>query len=246
MRRLLSLGIMIFSLIAAWGQQVTDSVLIIRGGTLNVPELAYYEREDFHTVRFEAPAKISSIGNYAFRNCCNLRNIELPKSLHKIGTGAFAFCENLTDITLPMNLQDIGAQAFAYCLNLEKINIPQHVSHIGANAFSFCRKIRTVVLPRHMKELESYAFSECTSLENVTLPANANLLGEMIFYGCSSLRKIVEPSPTPPPFDCNSQLFDLEETDSFENCLLEVPKNSVDKYRTSEGWKLFKRIKEIY
>lgn len=247
MNRHLFIAIVIsfISMLNLSAQQVADSVLIIRSGTVTIPEYAYYERDDFHTVRFESPSTVAGIGNYAFRNCNRLRSVQLPESIKKIGTGAFAFCEQLVDLTLPTSLKDIGSQAFAYCMQLPELTFPKSVTHIGANAFSFCQTLQRVILPSNLRELESYAFSECTSLQSVTLPANSNMLGEMIFFGCSSLEEIIEPSSTPPIFDCNSQPFDLEEDDCFTGCLLKVPAKSINKYKSAKGWNLFHNIVPI-
>ncbi|MDR2517372.1 MAG: leucine-rich repeat domain-containing protein [Spirochaetaceae bacterium] len=46
------------------------------------------------------PASVTTIGNFAFRNCETLTGISIPASVTAIGRGAFAGCENLTGITV--------------------------------------------------------------------------------------------------------------------------------------------------
>ena len=132
-----------------------------------------------------------------------------------------------------------------YCRSLRSINLPEGMTHIGANVFSFCTSLREVKLPARLKELESYAFSECTSLRRVTMPANANLLGEMLFAGCYALTELIEPSPVPPPFDCNSQPFDPEERGLLRTCTLRVPAEAVPAYRQARAWGEFDRIEPM-
>lgn len=216
MRRLLIL-MAVVGCVAARADSVRDSVLTV---TEPLTELKYAERADFHTVVFASrPAVIPA---YAFRECPNLREVRLPESV----------C-------------DIKSQAFVYCRKLQSINLPDGMTHIGANVFSFCTSLREVKLPANLKELESYAFSECTSLRRVTMPANANLLGEMLFAGCYALTELIEPSPVPPPFDCNSQPFDPEERGMLRTCTLRVPAMAVPAYRQARAWGEFERIEPM-
>lgn len=203
--------------VAARADTVRDSVLTV---TEPLTELKYAERADFHTVVFKSRPTV--IPAYAFRECPNLREVSLPESV-----------------------RDIKSQAFVYCRKLRSINLPEGMTHIGANVFSFCTSLPEVKLPANLKELESYAFSECTSLRRVTMPANANLLGEMLFAGCYALTELIEPSPVPPPFDCNSQPFDPEERGMLRTCTLRVPAEAIPAYRQARAWGEFERIEPM-
>lgn len=203
--------------VASRADSVRDSVLTV---TDPLTELKYAERADFHTVVFASRPTV--IPAYAFRECPNLREVRLPESV-----------------------RDIKSQAFVYCRKLQSVNLPDGMTHIGANVFSFCTSLPEVKLPANLKELESYAFSECTSLRRVTMPANANLLGEMLFAGCYALTELIEPSPVPPPFDCNSQPFDPEERGMLRTCTLRVPAEAIPAYRQARAWGEFERIEPI-
>lgn len=229
----------LLTVLAARGSEVRDSVLTVTGP---IAENEFRERDDFHTVRVSG---VSAIPDYAFTYCGNLRRVELSAGITKIGRGAFAWCERLERVALPASLNDLGSHAFAFCFSLDDITIPKGVTHIGSNCFSFCTSLRQAMLPAGITELESYAFSECTSLQTAVLPANDNLLGEMIFAGCGNLRSITEYSPIPPKFDCDSQLFDPDEAERFDNVELLVPARSVNAYRNAPGWRLFKNINPI-
>lgn len=244
---------------------VKDSVLVIAGGTREIPSYAFKDRTDIREVRFEEPVRLSSVGEYAFLGCSSLRSITLPSGLLKLGEGCFRECVeltaivipatvkeipkgmcmwnvSLTDVVFPSALRDIGAHAFAYCRALASVKIPASVEHIGSNAFSRCSTLSDVELPRGMKELESYAFSDCVSLKSAILPANSNLLGELIFSGCVSLRSITVNSMVPPRFDCASSLFEPDEAGLYEACRLIVPPGARAAYRRAPGWSLFPHI----
>ncbi|MDE5807110.1 MAG: leucine-rich repeat domain-containing protein, partial [Muribaculaceae bacterium] len=69
-----------------------DSVVVIRKGVRAIPDYAFRDRKDIAEVRFEAPASLLSIGDYAFLGCENLRSISLPASLASLGEGSFREC----------------------------------------------------------------------------------------------------------------------------------------------------------
>ncbi len=240
---------------------VKDSVLTIGRYVKCIPSYQFSDRTDIREVKFENGTNLKSIGEYAFLGCSNLKEIELPHTLSSLGEGCFRECgfeelsipdgvkaipkamcswnKDLRSVKLPSRLVDIGSHAFAYCERLQAIDIPSSVMHIGSNAFSRCKTIKEVKLPPAMKELESYAFSDCESLETAMMPSNANLLGELIFSGCVNLRNLTVMSTTPPPFDCNSFIFEPDETILYNKCKLHVPGQSIAKYRRAPGWKLF-------
>lgn len=229
----------LLTFLAARGSEVRDSVLTVTGP---IAENEFRERDDFHTVRISG---VTAIPDYAFTYCGRLRRVELPAGVTRIGRGAFAWCERLERVDLPSSLRDLGSHAFAFCFSLTEISIPPGVTHIGSNCFSFCTSLRQVSLPPAITELESYAFSECASLQSAVLPAHDRLLGEMIFAGCGELRSVTESSCVPPKFDCDSQPFDPDEAERFDNVELLVPARSVDAYRKAPGWRLFKNINPI-
>lgn len=241
---------------------VVSSVLVIESGTVSIPAYAYQDCDDITEVRFEEPCTLTEIGEYAFLGCSNIKELQLPESLKSIGEGAFRECESLeiltipsgvktlpkymcawnaalVEVTLPEGVDDIGSHAFAYCSSLSGIYLPSSVRHLGSNVFSFCSSLRDITLPKGMKEVESYCFSECVALESATLPANCNMLGELIFSGCVNLRNLTEPSPEPPVFDCDSYIFEPDETQLYKNCNLHVPEGAEAAYSIAPGWKLF-------
>ena len=190
------------------------------------------------------PADVTSIGELAYAGCSNLERIEFaPGSrLTEIGRSAFAGCTSLKEIVLPKSLKKLAPHAFAYCFSLEKISLPVGLQSIGNNAFSECRSLREAILPRSVTLLESYAFSECISLRRVVLPANRSLLGELMFSGCRALEEIVELSPEPPEFDCNSFIFEPDETELYRQCTLRVASGKAELYRNTHGWNMFESI----
>ena len=78
---------------------------------------------------------VTSIGNYAFRNCYDLTSITIPNSVTSIGARAFDCCSGLTSVTIPNSVTSIGSYAFYGCSGLTSITIPNNVTSIGSGAF---------------------------------------------------------------------------------------------------------------
>ena len=100
---------------------------------------------------------ITSIGDKAFYDCFNLREVSIPRSVTGIGEYAFWSCESLTAISLPENLETIGAYAFSYC-SLSNITLPAKISTIREHTFSGCHYLREITLPAGLKTIEDNVF----------------------------------------------------------------------------------------
>ena len=162
-------------------------------------------------------SKITFIGNYAFRECRNLKNVHIASSVTSIGRGAFescssltsiiipssvtsierwAFegCSSLTSVTIPSSVTSIGREAFAGCSNLTSVNIPNSVTSIGEFTFSGCSSLTSVTIPSSITSIGGGAFWSCSSLTSITIPSSVTSIGEWAFDGCSSLTSVTIPS----------------------------------------------------
>jgi uncharacterized protein YjdB len=57
---------------------------------------------------------VTSVGDYAFTSCTNLKSVSLADSVTSIGEYAFCGCSGLTELTLPETVQRIDAYAIGY------------------------------------------------------------------------------------------------------------------------------------
>ncbi len=96
---------------------------------------AFTDYDDFegtgNFVSVIIPDSVTSICDYAFRECIALSDIVIPKSVTTIGEYAFDGCTNLDSITIPNSVTSIGDYAFTSCYALENITIPDSIKHIG-------------------------------------------------------------------------------------------------------------------
>ena len=64
---------------------------------------------------------VTSIGEYAFRNCSSLTSVEVPDSVTSIGYEAFWYCSGLTSVVIGDSVTTIGSYAFSGCRNLTSV-----------------------------------------------------------------------------------------------------------------------------
>ena len=113
----------------------------------SIGNYAFRDCSSLTTITIPENSQLTSIEDYAFRDCSSLTSITLPESVTSIGEHAFSDCRSLTSITIPENSQltSIGNNAFMYCDNLTSITIPSSVTSIGEDAFFGCDNLKTVI-----------------------------------------------------------------------------------------------------
>ena len=84
------------------------------------------------------PSSVTSIGDWAFKDCGSLSTIVIPSSVTSIGKGAFSRCSSLSEIVIPSSVTSIGDWAFKDCGSLSTIVIPSSVTSIGEWTFKGC------------------------------------------------------------------------------------------------------------
>ena len=106
------------------------------------------------------PEGVTTIYDYAFASCKNLKRIILPEGLNKINAYVFLDCENLVDVNIPSTVKEIDSSAFSMCNSLESIDIPDGVEKMGNYIFSQCEKLQYIKIPDSVKEIGYKLISE--------------------------------------------------------------------------------------
>ena len=135
------------------------------------------------------PETVTTIGMQAF-NGCTFEEITIPDSVTKISDGLFMYCSSLKKVNLPENLLSIGYQVFYDCINLTEIDIPETVTSIGMQTFYGCESLVSVKIPDGVTVLSNRLFGDCSSLETVFLPRKLISIGNYTFAACSQLSEI--------------------------------------------------------
>ena len=184
------------------------------------------------------PGSVTSIGYAAFAECSSLTSITIPGSVTSIGERAFMNCTGLTSVTIPGSVTSIGDGAFQSCSGLTSVTIPGSVTSIGDYAFCYCTGLTSVTIGNSVTSIGEGAIYGCSGLTSITIPGSVTSIGDYAFRGIN-LEEIVSLIET--PFEISSNTFS---ENTRNNATLYVPKGTLEKYKSTAGWKDFSFIEE--
>ncbi|MCL2073309.1 MAG: leucine-rich repeat protein [Marinilabiliaceae bacterium] len=133
---------------------------------------------------------VTSICNYAFRNCSGLTELTIGNSVTSISNYAFYNCTGLTELTIGNSVTSIGNNAFQNCSGLTELTIPNSVTSIGNSAFSGCSGLAELTIPNSVTSISNYAFQNCSGLTELTIPNSVTSIGNNAFQSCSGLAEL--------------------------------------------------------
>ena len=116
------------------------------------------------------PETLKSIGESAFENQYQLKEIIMPNSLEELGASCFEECRNLEKVSYSSSLETIPNSCFAEC-NFKKIEFPSTIKNVGSSAFYSCNNIEEIILTDSDISIKSNAFGDCGEIK-LTIPVD--------------------------------------------------------------------------
>lgn len=191
---------------------------------------------------------VKHIGEGAFAECGYLGSFVIPKGVETIGDGAFQGCE-FDELVIPNTVTSIGNYAFAWSYFEDTLKIPNSVKSLGDYVFADCDG-EVIILPNSVTSIGNFCFSS-RSLEEVILSESLKKIGKGCFYDCP-IEKLVIPQSVESIGEqafCKTRFLEYIEmkrktppsiaSGVFEESAIQtiyVPAESVEKYKTAEGW----------
>ena len=134
---------------------------------------------------------VTSIPEYLFAYCDNLKSVELPTTLDFVGFCAFQWASSLESVYIKdlnkwLEIQFDhcpmypGAALYVNGQKIETLIIPENVKVIPALAFEGCSSITTLVLP-NVEEIGRNSFKSCCNLRSIYLPKSLTYIGSEAF-----------------------------------------------------------------
>ena len=188
------------------------------------------------------PSGLTTIGDFAFRNCTFLASITIPDGVTTIGDYAFYDCSSLTSINIPDGVTSIDDYTFYNCSSLTSINIPDGVTSINDYAFAYCTSLTSVTFGDNsaLTSIGPDAFSHCESLASITIPEGVTSIGSQAFISCDSLSSVTSLAITPPT--ASSGVFYTTNDVIINNATLYAASTA---YAYATCWKAFTNIEYI-
>lgn len=232
-----------------------------------IKSFAFHDCVRLSNIKFSE--SLLTIGSSAFENCGALQTIVFPESLKEIRNRAFRNCDGISTVTIPEDVEIVGHAAFAACNKLLNIsvadnpnyyslngvlmsgntlvqypagktgryNVPTNISSIENYAFLNCMGLDSVVISGDLVRIGNNAFENCESLKLIKLQA-VQLFQDNAFAGCKNLSSIYARMDTPTVMI----FFGVFRGVDKSNCVLYVPKESVELFGNAILWKEFENI----
>ena len=189
------------------------------------------------------PANVETIENCVFSFCSGLKSVTIPSTVKTIGIQSFEDCVGLTSLTIEDGVKTIGTYAFYNCINLTSVTIPGS-ANIGPAAFEDCKGLTTLNFMNGVETIGYNAFYGCTGITSVTFPSSMTSIDSRAFNDIDLLSVT---SLLTEPFEIEgkeSDYYKVFSSNTFENATLYVPEGTIEKYKTTKGWKDFHHIVE--
>ena len=159
---------------------------------------------------------VTSIGNYAFKDCSSLTSVTIPDSVTSIGGWAFHNTSYYNDTS---NWTDGVLYIGNHLIEVKETisgeyKIREGTRTIVEHAFSGCSSLTSVTIPDSVTSIGDYAFGWCSSLTSVTIPDSVTSIGDWAFFDCSSLTSVTVAEENPSySSDAYGVLFNKNKTE---------------------------------
>lgn len=156
------------------------------------------------------PDELIYLGDGAFRNSF-IKNINL-NSVENVGNRAFKDCTQLKNITFTSAVKNIGAEAFSN-VGAENITFTYSVGEIGPGAFANCKYLSNVDMSEIQNcIIDDYAFYNCYELDSVSMQnAGITKIGKGVFAVSSGVtgnwKDVILPAHITDPNGLGDHLF---------------------------------------
>lgn len=165
-------------------------------------------------------------------------NDGIEYNITTIGSRAFTNCKNLVSISMPNSITTIERAAFSGCSSLLELTIPENVTLIPNSMCVSCASLENIVIPDGVETIESSAFFNA-GLTSITLPSTITKINTDAFKGVQ-LTSIKILAKTPPTITSSSFTSETQ-----GKAVLEVPEESLSKYKITDFWRNFVNIKKL-
>ena len=198
------------------------------------------------------PDGVMSIGEWAFSACRKLALVYIPDSVTSIGNYVFCGCTSLASVNISDSVTSIGDCAFSDCNSLTALYVSAgNPAYSSLNGVLFDKAQTTLIaypvgwqgssyaIPDGVTSIGDYAFYYCYGLTSVTIPESVTSIGECAF-ATTELTEIKVMATMPPSIIADKWGLNEATFKKVRKSIpVYVPAESIEAYRTAEGWSEF-------
>ena len=182
------------------------------------------------------PTGVKRIGHVAFHGL-RFSSLKFNDDLERIEETAFQYASMPFQIELPNNLLYVGPSALSGCGIEGELVIPESCVSICGGAFGG-NQITKLTLPSKLEIIQGGTFEGVGPITEITIPKFVDWIGSRAFASNGYLQTVICLNPEPPMLEAN----DVFDGVYYDKCVLQVPEQSVELYRNTDGWSQFKNI----
>lgn len=131
---------------------------------------------------------LENMGKATFYNS-NIKNIEIPYKISSLPEYSFYGCKNLKTVTFKNGLTNIDSFAFKNS-NIESFSAPDSLLSIGYQSFANCTNLKNINFNQNLQTLKDEAFLNCSALSSFTVNRDLKNIGKNVFEGCNNISKV--------------------------------------------------------
>ena len=136
------------------------------------------------------PNSVTSIGDYAFRNCTSLTSVTITNNVTSIGNSAFSGSGLKKTIWLT-NTPPSGYSNVGGGVNYVSNNQYSSLSNTIVSSFAACSSLTNITIGNQVKEILFEAFKGCAALPKISIPKSVTYIGDNVFDGCNGLKEVI-------------------------------------------------------
>lgn len=126
-----------------------------------------------HIKELNLPSELISIGQWAFDNCQELKNVIAKDKLQEIKSGAFSNCSSLTAFNVPKSVTSISLNAFSNCTSLSAINVDsENLTYSSVDGVLYNKEKTELIL--YIDRPDRKTFNVLASVEKIGYTTLAN------------------------------------------------------------------------
>lgn len=148
---------------------------------------------------------VTSIGNYAFQFCDNIKSVIIPDTVTTIGVCSFRNCSSLEGLVIPEGVKQFYGETFMGCSSLSCVTLPASLTSMGGFPFANCTKLTAITVdpdnPSYC-DMDGVVFSKNMAIlwqypagreGNYRIPDSVTRILNGAFFGCSNFTAVTIP-----------------------------------------------------